>query len=67
MTPQILSPNHERGYYIVWDTSSWRKERVSDLLNLVWRKSLTQSEAGVYTALWRSGYDVEPAASRSVM
>lgn len=29
MTPQILSPNHERGYYIVWDTSNWRKERVS--------------------------------------
>jgi CCR4-NOT transcription complex subunit 2 len=29
MTPQILSPNHERGYYIVWDTSSWRKDRVS--------------------------------------
>lgn len=27
MTPQILSPNHERGYYIVWDTSNWRKER----------------------------------------
>ncbi|KAH7328216.1 CobW/HypB/UreG, nucleotide-binding domain-containing protein [Stachybotrys elegans] len=27
MTPQILSPNHERGYYIVWDTSSWRKDR----------------------------------------
>ena len=28
MTPQILSPNHERGYYIVWDTASWRKDRV---------------------------------------
>ncbi|EWZ41274.1 hypothetical protein FOCG_03203 [Fusarium oxysporum f. sp. radicis-lycopersici 26381] len=28
MTPQILSPNHERGYYVVWDTNSWRKERV---------------------------------------
>ncbi|KAH7149953.1 hypothetical protein B0J13DRAFT_279327 [Dactylonectria estremocensis] len=27
MTPQILSPNHERGYYIVWDTTNWRKER----------------------------------------
>ncbi|KAK7431479.1 transcriptional regulator [Neonectria magnoliae] len=27
MTPQILSPNHERGYYIVWDTGNWRKER----------------------------------------
>lgn len=29
MTPQILSPNHERGYYIVWDTATWRKDRVS--------------------------------------
>ncbi|KND93176.1 General negative regulator of transcription subunit 2 [Tolypocladium ophioglossoides CBS 100239] len=27
MTPQILSPNHERGYYIVWDTNNWRKDR----------------------------------------
>ncbi|KIL92831.1 hypothetical protein FAVG1_04012 [Fusarium avenaceum] len=27
MTPQILSPNHERGFYIVWDTTNWRKER----------------------------------------
>ncbi|KAF5020986.1 hypothetical protein F66182_6967 [Fusarium sp. NRRL 66182] len=27
MNPQILSPNHERGFYIVWDTASWRKER----------------------------------------
>ncbi|KAK2591810.1 transcriptional regulator [Conoideocrella luteorostrata] len=27
MTPQILSPNHERGFYIVWDTTQWRKDR----------------------------------------
>ncbi|PHH65331.1 hypothetical protein CDD81_2743 [Ophiocordyceps australis] len=27
MTPQILSPNHERGFYIVWDTNNWRKDR----------------------------------------
>ncbi|KAH6607483.1 hypothetical protein Trco_003796 [Trichoderma cornu-damae] len=27
MNPQILSPNHERGYYIVWDTAGWRKDR----------------------------------------
>ncbi|KOS18255.1 General negative regulator of transcription subunit 2 [Escovopsis weberi] len=27
MAPQILSPNHERGYYIVWDTATWRKDR----------------------------------------
>ncbi|RCI09771.1 hypothetical protein L249_4056 [Ophiocordyceps polyrhachis-furcata BCC 54312] len=27
MNPQILSPNHERGYYIVWDANSWRKDR----------------------------------------
>lgn len=32
MTPAILSPVHERGYYIVWDTTSWRKDRVSKLL-----------------------------------
>ncbi|EQL03429.1 NOT2/NOT3/NOT5 family protein [Ophiocordyceps sinensis CO18] len=28
MTPQILSPSHERGYYIVWDAGNWRKDRV---------------------------------------
>lgn len=28
MVPQALSPNHERGYYIIWDTVNWRKERV---------------------------------------
>ncbi|KAG6008364.1 hypothetical protein E4U21_004568 [Claviceps maximensis] len=27
MTPQILSPNHERGFYVVWDPELWRKER----------------------------------------
>lgn len=27
MTPQTLGPTHERGYYIVWDSSTWRKER----------------------------------------
>ncbi|KAG6004252.1 hypothetical protein E4U54_000570 [Claviceps lovelessii] len=27
MTPQILSPNHERGFYVVWDPEQWRKER----------------------------------------
>lgn len=30
MMPQVLSPNHERGFYIVWDTQNWRKERVRD-------------------------------------
>lgn len=29
MTPQMLGPTHERGYYIVWDPSQWRKDRVS--------------------------------------
>jgi CCR4-NOT transcription complex subunit 2 len=29
MTPHVLSPSHERGYYIVWDTSNWRKDRCS--------------------------------------
>ncbi|KAK5660226.1 hypothetical protein OQA88_12760 [Cercophora sp. LCS_1] len=27
MVPQVLSPTHERGYYVVWDTTSWHKER----------------------------------------
>ncbi|KAH8879694.1 hypothetical protein GQ53DRAFT_833953 [Thozetella sp. PMI_491] len=27
MVPQALSPTHERGYYIIWDTNNWRKER----------------------------------------
>ncbi|KAG5935739.1 hypothetical protein E4U53_000379, partial [Claviceps sorghi] len=27
MTPQILSPNHERGFYVVWDPELWHKER----------------------------------------
>lgn len=31
MVPQVLSPNHERGYYIIWDTNAWRKERVVSL------------------------------------
>lgn len=28
MMPASLGPHHERGYYIVWDTTNWRKERV---------------------------------------
>ncbi len=28
MVPQALGPTHERGYYIIWDTTNWRKERV---------------------------------------
>lgn len=28
MIPQALGPSVERGYYIVWDTANWRKERV---------------------------------------
>lgn len=27
MTPQMLGPTHERGYYIVWDPTAWRKDR----------------------------------------
>ncbi|KAM7188186.1 CobW/HypB/UreG, nucleotide-binding domain containing protein [Rhypophila sp. PSN 637] len=27
MVPQKLSVGHERGYYVVWDTKHWRKER----------------------------------------
>jgi hypothetical protein len=29
LNPQQLGPGHERGYYIVWDTANWRKDRVS--------------------------------------
>lgn len=32
--PQVLSHNHERGYYIVWDTATWRKERTSREITL---------------------------------
>ncbi|KAK3379914.1 hypothetical protein B0T24DRAFT_613451 [Lasiosphaeria ovina] len=27
MVPQALGPTHERGYYVIWDTANWRKER----------------------------------------
>jgi CCR4-NOT transcription complex subunit 2 len=27
MVPQSLGPSHERGYYVVWDTVNWRKDR----------------------------------------
>lgn len=27
MVPQALSPLHERGYYVIWDTATWHKER----------------------------------------
>ncbi|TDZ61054.1 General negative regulator of transcription subunit 2 [Colletotrichum trifolii] len=27
MMPASLGPNHERGYYIIWDTTNWLKER----------------------------------------
>ncbi|KAI1505303.1 CobW/HypB/UreG, nucleotide-binding domain-containing protein [Biscogniauxia marginata] len=27
MHPRILSAQHEEGYYIIWNTSEWRKER----------------------------------------
>lgn len=29
MTPVTLSQQAERGYYIVWDTNTWSKARVS--------------------------------------
>lgn len=37
MVPQSLGPTHERGYYIVWDTANWRKERVRDEFSL-WKE-----------------------------
>ncbi|OLN88046.1 General negative regulator of transcription subunit 2 [Colletotrichum chlorophyti] len=27
LMPASLGPHHERGYYIIWDTTNWRKER----------------------------------------
>lgn len=30
LQPRILSPQHEEGYYIIWNTTDWRKERVSN-------------------------------------
>ncbi|KAI1386345.1 uncharacterized protein F4822DRAFT_409708 [Hypoxylon trugodes] len=27
MQPRILSTQHEEGYYIIWDTTDWRKQR----------------------------------------
>lgn len=30
MQPRPLSSLHEEGYYIIWNTAEWRKERVSD-------------------------------------
>ncbi|EJT77727.1 hypothetical protein GGTG_02832 [Gaeumannomyces tritici R3-111a-1] len=27
MMPQVISPTHERGYYLVWDTTRWAKDR----------------------------------------
>lgn len=29
MVPQAINANEERGYYVVWDKTQWRKERVS--------------------------------------
>ncbi|KAI1365464.1 hypothetical protein F5Y08DRAFT_303701 [Xylaria arbuscula] len=29
MHPRIMSPQHEEGYYIVWNTDEWRKDRRS--------------------------------------
>lgn len=34
MQPRILSTQHEEGYYIIWNTTDWRKERVSDNMRI---------------------------------
>ena len=37
MQPRMLSHTHEQGYYIVWNTENWTKERVSGCpTDLVW-------------------------------
>jgi hypothetical protein len=28
MQPQLMGPTHERGFYIIWDTTNWKKDRV---------------------------------------
>lgn len=33
MMPQVLSPSHERGYYIIWNTATWGKDRREFTLN----------------------------------
>ncbi|KAI0132546.1 NOT2/NOT3/NOT5 family protein [Xylariales sp. AK1849] len=39
MTPRSLSPHHEQGYYIIWDTSNWSKVRKELVL---WYNDLEQ-------------------------
>lgn len=62
MTPQILSPNHERGFYIVWDTDNWRKDRVRAcwIINNLRVWLLTDfTTARAYLVLWWLGYHAE--------
>ncbi|KAH7248751.1 uncharacterized protein BKA55DRAFT_594634 [Fusarium redolens] len=56
MTPQILSPNHERGYYVVWDTNSWRKERIQRWA----RRRLCLDRRSTYHRDWREFPLVQP-------
>jgi hypothetical protein len=73
MTPQILSANHERGFYIVWDTTSWRKDRVSPIRpNIfsgeaaeIWQQEINVRRAaeGVHATLWRLGYNPKSTSS----
>lgn len=56
MVPQSLGPTHERGYYVVWDTANWRKERVGHLSEFFFFKldknlRLTSLAAGTDAAL----------------
>ncbi len=56
MVPQALGPTHERGYYVIWDTTHWRKERVSATLTsgkFIVRTMLIRCIARVYAALQR--------------
>lgn len=71
MAPQVLGPNHERGYYVVWDTVNWRKERVSqEILSFVWNildiSPLTNCSARVDSTLRGSRHQPRyPAAEHS--
>lgn len=35
MQPVLVAPDTERGYYIVWNTATWSRERVSNSASLL--------------------------------
>ncbi|ORY63250.1 CobW/HypB/UreG, nucleotide-binding domain-containing protein [Pseudomassariella vexata] len=45
MTPRPLSHTHEEGYYIIWDTNNWRKDRRQMILHYADLETLNQGAA----------------------